>query len=220
MNLFKECAMKGILNGKVLSIFFNKYDLFEKKIRDKNVNFRDYYPEYGNDIRNESEIVEFVANKFKRIYYEKNLPLDRDRDRGQSPSANNPQAPLKLKPNASISTATQSNNNHNNSNNHNNKQMKSFIESHNELSPERINSAESTMESKFQENSELTAKEHSDFISHSQMNDGSTAYDTHSDSDTFFFHCTCALDTKQIEKIMKDIQIKLISKNFKQVGFM
>ena len=40
------------------------------------------------------------------------------------------------------------------------------------------------------------------------------------DLDTFFCHCTCALDTKQIETIMKDIQIKLISKNFKQVGFM
>ena len=76
INLFKEIVGGKFLNGKYVLIFFNKYDLFQEKIKDIpiTVAFSDF-PMDKSDPYDENHVVKFIASKFLQCFDGKGIKL-------------------------------------------------------------------------------------------------------------------------------------------------
>ena len=85
LNLFKTILKNGFCHGKTVTLFFNKYDLFENKLKDPTAKtIADIYPdEWENFVkeakeqrgedkneRNVDDVVEYIYNKFLKLYKE------------------------------------------------------------------------------------------------------------------------------------------------------
>eukprot|EP01083_Nonionella_stella_P139962 428132_1 len=77
LNLFETVLNNGLCHDKTVILFFNKYDLFEKKLEDQDSKtMRDIYPDdwpKDSDPRNADHVCKYIFRKFKKIY-RKELP--------------------------------------------------------------------------------------------------------------------------------------------------
>ena len=76
LSLFEACATNGILNGRMVSILFIKYDEFKTKLENKENNFKFYFADYTGDTTNADDIIAYVYRKFDRIYQQYTLKRD------------------------------------------------------------------------------------------------------------------------------------------------
>ena len=76
LKLFEVIVDGEFFNGKCVLVFFNKYDLFQKKI--KNVPITVAFPDFPVDKcdpYDEEDVVRFIASKFLQCFDGKNLEL-------------------------------------------------------------------------------------------------------------------------------------------------
>mmetsp|Transcript_12579 Transcript_12579/g.19036 ORF Transcript_12579/g.19036 Transcript_12579/m.19036 type:complete len:433 (+) Transcript_12579:61-1359(+) len=74
LTLFADVLKKGFMQDKSVTIFFNKYDLFQEKLKDPEQatidEFFDDFPADAKNPRNADDVVEFVYKKFVALYNE------------------------------------------------------------------------------------------------------------------------------------------------------
>eukprot|EP00485_Elphidium_margaritaceum_P019148 CAMPEP_0202729514 /NCGR_PEP_ID=MMETSP1385-20130828/186168_1 /ASSEMBLY_ACC=CAM_ASM_000861 /TAXON_ID=933848 /ORGANISM="Elphidium margaritaceum" /LENGTH=414 /DNA_ID=CAMNT_0049395779 /DNA_START=121 /DNA_END=1366 /DNA_ORIENTATION=+ len=77
INLFKTIMIKGkFFGGKSVLLFFNKYDLFKKKIKEVPITVAfDDFPSNEMNPNDEDDVVRFVAGKFLQVFEDQNVTL-------------------------------------------------------------------------------------------------------------------------------------------------
>eukprot|EP00486_Rosalina_sp_Unknown_P001936 CAMPEP_0201575724 /NCGR_PEP_ID=MMETSP0190_2-20130828/21102_1 /ASSEMBLY_ACC=CAM_ASM_000263 /TAXON_ID=37353 /ORGANISM="Rosalina sp." /LENGTH=378 /DNA_ID=CAMNT_0048005703 /DNA_START=127 /DNA_END=1266 /DNA_ORIENTATION=+ len=74
LKLFETILTNGFCNGKTVTLFFNKYDLFEQKLKDPTAKtIADIYPDdfpKDRDPRNCDHVVQYIYDKFLALYKE------------------------------------------------------------------------------------------------------------------------------------------------------
>eukprot|EP01083_Nonionella_stella_P270267 915029_1 len=79
INLFKQIMIKGdFFKNKKIILFFNKYDLFTKKIKKTPITvcFKDFN-ENGKNPNDADDVMQFIAGKFLSVFGENNVQLNK-----------------------------------------------------------------------------------------------------------------------------------------------